>query len=51
MRSHLSNVSGIQHYNPVAEFTATHAVGNINCSFIAYHLIKVLIDLRLGDRI
>ena len=41
----------IESNDAVTEFTAAHAVGNIDCSFIFYHLIKVLVDLRLSDRI
>ena len=51
MRSLLRDFPVVKHDNTVTEFTAAHAVGNIDCSFIFYHLIKVLVDLRLSDRI
>ena len=51
MRSLLRDFPVVKHDNTVTEFTAAHAMGNVNGCFLSHKGIEVFIDSSFRNRI
>ena len=51
MRSLLHDLTMVKHNDPVAEFAAAHAMGNVNGCFLSHKGVEVFIDSSFRNRI